>query len=288
MKISSEKKEIALVFVMISFCLLNFASATDTEINVKTLGDRTVSIYVLDASQTYYLLESYHLATDWRGFLSVTYSGSVSDINVRVVVKEDKTTILSEKFGPYKSGSPIYIQAIPGNLSKDYREFEKTSPAASSSSGNVSANLSSTASSGNLSSQNNSSLNATSSNLTENTKKLKNNTFGGFSFIKIDKKNLDLATRIIIALVLVAVLIIILKKYGKRVVKYFSSIRPPHLKRSVLSSEGDVEIKLKKAEKKLEEAQREIERIKREEKIKEVKKRLQEDLEELKRLKRGE
>jgi|GEM_PF-3967276 len=271
------------VILLLNVLLLAIVSAADTEINVKTLPDHDVSVFVLDASQVYYLLQSYHLATDWKGFQSVVYSGSTPDINVRVVVKKDNQQVLSEKFGPYKTGSPIYIQAIPGNLSKDYREFEKAAAQSTAINSTNITNVSSV-------NQNNDTI-SNSTNITSNENKTseKNSLLGGFSLLKTNGKIISSLKYVgygTIAIIVILLIILIVKKYGSGVVRYLGSIRPPHLKKSI-SSSSNVEIELRKAEKKLEEAQKQIERIKREEKIKEVKKRLEEDLEELKRLQRG-
>jgi len=271
------------VILLLNVLLLAVVSAADTEINVKTLPDHDVSIYVLDASQVYYLLQSYHLATDWKGFQSVIYSGSTPDINVRVVVKKDNQQVLSEKFGPYKTGSPIYIQAIPGNLSKDYREFEKAAAQSTTINFTNITNVSSV-------NQNNDTIsNSTNITFNENKTSEKNNLLGGFSLLKTNEKIISSLKYLgygTIAIIVILLIILIVKKYGSSVVRYLGSIRPPHLKKSI-SSSSNIEIELRKAEKKLEEAQKQIERIKREERIKEVKKRLQDDLEELKRLQRG-
>jgi len=271
------------VILLLNVLLLAVVSAADTEINVKTLPDHDVSIYVLDASQVYYLLQSYHLATDWKGFQSVVYSGSTPDINVRVVVKKDNQQVLSEKFGPYKTGSPIYIQAIPGNLSKDYREFEKAAAQSTAINSTNITNVSSV-------NQNNDTIsNSTNITFNENKTSEKNNLLGGFSLLKTNEKIISSLKYVgygTIAIIVILLIILIVKKYGSSFVRYLGSIRPPHLKKSI-SSSSNIEIELRKAEKKLEEAQKQIERIKREERIKEVKKRLQEDLEELKRLQRG-
>lgn len=59
------------IFLLLSLAIVG---AVDTPIKVKTLPNDKVAIFVLDADQVYYLLESYHKAPDANGWVSVVYS----------------------------------------------------------------------------------------------------------------------------------------------------------------------------------------------------------------------
>jgi gas vesicle protein len=101
--------------------------AADTEINVRAPQDTRVSIFILEAGDEYGLLESYHGDSVYGGAVKYTYSGSEKQIKVNVKVKEAETGIqlLLERFGDFDAGEPLFLQAIPGNISNDYMEVQR-------------------------------------------------------------------------------------------------------------------------------------------------------------------
>jgi len=115
---------LGLVFVMLA---CSFVSAATTEINVKTLKNVRVSIFILNPAEVYGLYDSYHINSGEEAFVSVSFTGDYNQIKLRVQLQEGNNILLLEKFDeePFETGSPLYLQVIPGMVSKNYLEAEE-------------------------------------------------------------------------------------------------------------------------------------------------------------------
>ncbi len=116
-------KGIALVFAVL--LVLPVVIGLDTEINVKTLPEHKVSIFVLDPAQVYSVLESYHIQSDSNGFVSTTYSGDKTLLKINVEISKGDENVMFERFEDgFDAGKPVYLQVIPGNVLRDYTTIE--------------------------------------------------------------------------------------------------------------------------------------------------------------------
>ena len=98
--------------------LISFVSAVDTEIKIKTLADHKVSIFVYpDDSAT--SINSFHITADSVGSVSVTHSSGHAKIDLLVKVTKDGNKVFLERFEDYIAGNPISIRV-------DYEEVSGT------------------------------------------------------------------------------------------------------------------------------------------------------------------
>ena len=101
------------LFVLACFLLLVLpvVNAVETVITVKTLPNHQLNIFVLDSSQTYYLLKSFmNRDSGSAGEVVVRVDSNVSEIDVNVIVKKDGTSVDSKKFEGFSAGQPINIE----------------------------------------------------------------------------------------------------------------------------------------------------------------------------------
>lgn len=114
------KKIFLLAFVLLVSAA--FVSAYSTEIKVKTVPYQKVSIFVLDSSQTYYLIESFHRTSDANGDVAVVSNTDKSKIDVMVKVTEPGSTAAKflEKFEEYDAGKPISIRVDYDEVTGQY------------------------------------------------------------------------------------------------------------------------------------------------------------------------
>ena len=129
-KVYFGKRWAILAAFLLIFLLVNFVAAADTEIIVKTAPRNKVSIQVLDPSQVYALLNSYHIYVPETGKVHAIYSGNEAKVNLKVSISKDGTII---KFGDkdfqlfenYDTGKKIYILMMPGEEVKiGYDNFD--------------------------------------------------------------------------------------------------------------------------------------------------------------------
>lgn len=119
------KKEILIFAFLLAMLILPFASALDTEINVRTISQHKTHILVLADSDTYGLLQDFHLNSDDFGNVQVVYSGEESSVNINVQIDEGYEKLMLEKFQSVPTGSPVYLQVIPGSVSDNYLALDK-------------------------------------------------------------------------------------------------------------------------------------------------------------------
>lgn len=102
----------ALIFLVL---VINFVSAIDTEIIVKTLPDHNVMISALRVSENPYdLIESFHLKSDEEGTTSTTLSSSEESFNLAIWIKKGNDVVKYEKFeNSYPAGTPVELEMYP-------------------------------------------------------------------------------------------------------------------------------------------------------------------------------
>lgn len=123
------KKERLMVLsaLMLIFCLVSFASAAI--IHVKTVPNGKVHIFVLSPDEVYLLLNSYHIQSNSSGEVSANYNGGESNIKILVQVTRDGLSVMNEQFGEFPNKGDIYLRAIPGNVSDNYKAEEDAATA---------------------------------------------------------------------------------------------------------------------------------------------------------------
>lgn len=109
----------ALILSLVLVLPLVSASA---QINIKTYPDHKVFVSVLDSEQLYSLLESYQATSDSEGKVSVAFTGAQKEIKLIVKVTKNGEKIALENFGNYQfsTSSPIYVLVTPEESSADY------------------------------------------------------------------------------------------------------------------------------------------------------------------------
>lgn len=82
--------------------------ASDTGITVKTYSNHSVTLNVLNTDDGS-LYQSFENNTDEAGLMTVTFSGSVNKITFSVIVRNGGSIVKMKKFGNYSAGSPILL-----------------------------------------------------------------------------------------------------------------------------------------------------------------------------------
>ena len=115
-----------LIALLIFAALLVFPLVSaDLQINIKTLADHKVSVFVLANIDAYSLLESYHGLADGTGMYSTNYVGDAEEIKINVKITKDGETVILHKFeNTFKNGDPLYLQVIPEDISDNYKKTE--------------------------------------------------------------------------------------------------------------------------------------------------------------------
>lgn len=120
-----KKGFINVLFVSVLILLVPsvLVSATDTQINIKTLPNHKASIFVYPSGELTFE-KSYHLTSDTFGNLKITHSSDSSEIDILVKITKDGEKVLSEKFDSYDVNLPIGIRIdyneINGNYAGDF------------------------------------------------------------------------------------------------------------------------------------------------------------------------
>lgn len=101
-------------FIFLLMLLTPMISAADTAITIQTLPEHDVDVSVLKPVEGYSLIESFHKPSDSNGTLSITFSTTESEFNVRVWLKKDNTIIVYKKFEEnYPVGEPLTLEVYP-------------------------------------------------------------------------------------------------------------------------------------------------------------------------------
>lgn len=282
-----KKIHISVIFILL---LITNILAASTNIHIDTLPNKRLFIQYLKTGEVYTIVKDSTLKnTSSKGEVLISESFSVDYIDLKMALRDDSGTILNDKVTNIKTGGNVYISFTPGHVGI----IEKNETAAPTN--QTSAINQTNITVQNQTTQENTTLSnvTTTFNQTNETKEISpektNNSITGFSIkeklpsIKINWKIVGYSAGIIlIILVLGAGIVIFVKKRPKT----FNS--KVYFAPKTSRADGVDERSLREAEKRIKEAQEEIQRIKsRDEKIKEAERRVEQDKQELERLKRG-
>lgn len=269
-------KSLGVIFFALVF-ILPLVSAIDTQINVKTLANHKVSIFVIAPEETYRLLESFHILANGTDIVSAIYKGEEDTIKVNVKITKDGKTVIFEKFDDeFRAGENLYLKVIPGDISTNYLEDEKANETKEAG--------------------NNETLNTTEQNIsttlateekTINSSSSKKFGISGSAILGEIKKYTKVYY--IIGIILIVTVIVffiwrsgVIGKVGDKFSSDSSSYDYEPIKYNFKDKEIDT------LEKKMKSIQSEINVIKNQKKISEAEKKLEEDRRSLDRLKKGE
>jgi len=244
-----------LALILISMAAVSAA----TDIKIKSLPLRNISVLIFDANQVYSLDTSYHTSTNINGNANVTYTGSISKINIGVKINQDNIYhLFDDKFD---AGQQINLNVIPGEMSSSTGKTEEE---------NVTENITE---------------NATESNLTEDVvsnttgNESKKGFLSGLSISEFTKK--FKIVYYIIGIIVVAGIVFLFIKFKGQIFKRDIAYNYKSLSNKDLSKE------LVNAENKLKEAQNEINKLKNKDRIDTMERKIEQDKLELEKLKDG-
>lgn len=261
-----------LIIVLMSLVL----AAKTTEIDVQTVRGVKVSLFIYDsATKPSPLLNSYHIQTS-DGRVNVNYTGEEDKIDIKVQVTENGQQIMLERFDDTTAGERVILSVYPTNITRSYLTGQvissnnSSAPVNTSNLNNIIQNTTSTASS-NLNSTNNSS------------------SFISISSVKnaiLSKTGIYTIAGIIAAIIAIFVIRFIIRKSPRT--KEMKITKTPQVHQQVQSPDiKEAKSKLEETQKRLAEAQREIARLKNEERIKEIQKRIEQEKQEISKLRSG-
>jgi len=261
-----------IVYFVLAVFLISYASATDTEINVKTLSNVKVTIQVLDPAQVYLLLNSFHVESGYSGEVSAAYVGEEETVDIKVQITENGNQLIVEKFKGVKTGKPVYVTAFIGNVSISDEKEPVVSDVPSQNSSNAT----------NVSSQIASNASVNDSSEIEADK-------GVTGSAILDKINFPVKWYYILGgIVLILVVgFLIFRFFINRSSSQVPAYNVTKLNRNNMISPRKMEGELGEAHKKIIALQNEVNGLKKAEKIKEAERKIQADKEELERIKKG-
>ncbi|MBI3622841.1 hypothetical protein HY212_02035 [Candidatus Pacearchaeota archaeon] len=260
------------LFLLLVLITLQFASAVTTPIIVQTFSNHDIMVSVLRPGYVYNLIESFHGVSDTDGKFSATLNTNNSDkIDIKVWVKKDNQAIATQKFKGYDVGSPINLEVYPEG-------YKKPEPVI------------------NTSIEENSTSNET---VVNNTNETVNDTQAQGSLltgaaIKEGKSSGKTLYYIIGAIVLLGIIgftsavMLRRREYSPKEIKVrkLSEIQKERQEMKGKSAE-EYKRAYEAAQKKVEESQKEINKLKNQEKIKQIEDRIAKERDEVNRLRRG-
>ncbi len=250
-------------FAFLLLLLIPLISSADTQVTIKTVPNHNVDISFLRHNQGYSLIESFHKNSGTGGNVSVTFSTTESKFDARVWIKKDNVVVVYEKFEEgYIPGSPLEFEVYP-DWYLEQLEIENEMRAKN---GEVpSANLSLNEASEN---EKNSTLNETKESAGKNSSSSEGIT-GFFVSVKegINKKIIYYAAVFVLLVAILSAGFFAIRKIKNIRTNFLRSNSPKEIKMRRLSDvikeeqKSNLEI-VEAAEKRIKEAQEEIERIK--------------------------
>jgi len=309
------------VGVLILLLILPVAIAA-TEINIKTLPNHKMNIFVQRATPPLSILDDgsfLGVESGSTGETSISFLGPENEARINIKVTKNGKEIIHEIFEDMPLGSPLYLQVIPGDVSDNYNELDaicdpEKLDECEDETGCEEAEGFWYGDSCNEEECDSDNLDLCASELTcgaasgfwydetcnveamaegaedpaeevsvEEGEEGANSGITGFS-IGEDLKSSIFSSKtfwiVIVSLIGIAILALITKhKIGVP-----AKFKPG----KIFSSRSEIEQELSRAERKIEEAQREIKRIKSKDKIDAARKRIEKEQEELRKLERGE
>lgn len=279
-----------LPLLAIVLLVIPFVTAADTQINVRTWQDHKVSIFVLDTTPPHFTLESWHIYSNTTGEVSATYSGNPSKIMLKIQITKDGELVMTEKFNDeeFPTGSPLYLQVIPGEVLKNYKEKEKKEENKSIENQTQNQTIAENQTAIEIKNITTEAPLVESKEASNET----NRTLGVLTGKAISNIKTIVSTKItyyvIIGIVAVFVLLLIIK-FGSSYLKKRKLTHPSSSQKIVVHSLNQkvLEKQLTESQNKIKELQSEVNRLKNQERIREMEKRISDEREELDRLKKG-
>ena len=251
-------KRIILTLFLLSF-MLQGVQAVDVPITIKTLPNHDVDIYVLDNSESYYLIQSFHKTADSNGDLSVLLNTEKSQVKLDVRIEYAGIKVASEKFQDIPTAQEITVE-LPV-IEKPMNTTETNESITNESITQI----------------------QTTENVTE-TNETENPSVTGFAISEIsfieNKKTIYIILAAAIALIVIFMFIFRSRKKSLK-------LKGLDFKPDRSSVQPDAAM-ITQLEEKINNAQKELNYMKNQEKITSAEKRLRQDQEELEKLRRGE
>lgn len=262
--------------LIVFLLIVQFVIAVDTELTVKTVPEKRVDISVVRPNQVYSLIKSFHVNSDSNGDAKVTFSHDEETFNVRVWVKGDGVEIANKKFEEeYPTGESLILQLYPKWYSPPINEtvLNETNSSAETNLTNVEENASDAFIPVEPNVEN-SQVNSSGTGAV-----ILNNNFGYSSKVFYYAVG---AVFLIIIFLFLGNFFLRKEKVNKEIkVKKLSEF---NAERKEQLESGNYKGVIENAERKIEEAQKEINRLKNEGKIKEIRERIERDQQELNKL----
>lgn len=261
------KKLFMLAFIFVF--LFGFVSAVDTPISVITLSNHNITINILNpiSGDALYTIEG-SSKDDGNAYLSLV-TNNIQDVNAFVIVRNSYGKIIKTK----------EFNGLTTGRSFTFNMKEEDPKPVSLLISNITLN-----NTVNVSKQNDSILNDSNKNDSTNLsleKKDKVNSVSGSAVSGLNGDTGLIIGIVVVVIILLVVLFYVWKKYGKGDV---GTISKPA---KVGSGERDSDKRLKQTQRELEEAQREINRLKNRDKISNIERRIEEERKEIERLRKG-
>lgn len=279
------KNKIKLLIVLLSFLMIQTVSAIDTEIKIKTMPYHEVQLTTYDPSATgFEAFEYFKNESDKYGDVKFTFSSNEPEFNIIIYIKWNGETVIQKKYEEsYEAGTPVYIEIAPAG----YKFIETPEETETE---NEEAETNSTP-------ENTTTPEETAETNTETSEN--DNALTGQAITENEEDSpISPIIWIILAVVVIAVaLLFAMKKglfkhlptnpYETKEYKFTHTKKEANAKEALSVNPHAMEKQLVHAEKRLREAQMEINRLKNNKRIEEAEKKLEEDRNKLQRLKAG-
>ena len=229
--------------------LVSMVSAYSSQIEIKTLPAGKLVVSILIPNTIYDLIESFRIQADSMGQAQLNYTSTREEVDIKVEVNTASNQfIFAQRFEDIKTNKPYFIQALKDNVDSYYLEI--TPPVA----------------------------NVTDTNSTSNNTGVTGNVVSDSFKLNINWKYV--LTGVLIVFFAFSIFMFIIKKNkGVRV--------PKEIKTTPASDLPGISSKLEQTEKQLKEAQKELARLRNQEKIKEIESRISQEQSELDKLRNG-
>lgn len=122
------KKSISFTIIGLLIAILITGLVSASVINVRTSPEHKINMRLVSNTGT--LVDSKVVTTDSTGITSMTYSGTLSEIRVQVTITKNGEKILFHNFDDIDTSEDQYLQAIPGNISTNYKVDDEAAEAA--------------------------------------------------------------------------------------------------------------------------------------------------------------
>jgi len=269
------KKVLITILLLLTLAILPMVSA-DTEISVKTLKFHQVNVFVLQGGEVYQLLEEFHEESDKYGRVNVISKINDPTIDLLVNVKWNGNQVVAQKFEDLSTSEKIEV-----TLPESAKEIPDAPAEENTTEGNETKVTEETGTEEN-------SQNPEEETTTEEENPAQEPTTTGNTVLDNETESNSPKTFwfIGIGLIVVVIALFLMKKMFSG-----STSQPQQFGTGNSPKDFDqkrTEMEIEKAERRIKEAQVEINKIKNEGKIKEAQKKIEEDRQKLDKLKRGE